>query len=180
MGSLRRILSALFTAKPVEKTSFANRPHQTGRALRARALSTTAEQLHFQPTEDFPRVFGVVMDFPSDEDTATVVSMSDGTASLYTTAAFGIIGGGAHELVRAASQRFVKLAESFHDDSIPVKAWPYPANSQAFFYLLTYVGVRRISADLDQIYAFSSEHSPLFGAGQDVLTELRRIVDRHS
>src|SRR5215213_9365211 len=64
-----------------------------GRELRRLMLTTTAEKVGEKPSKEFPRVFGVLMDFPIGENTATIFSTSVGAASLYTTSTFGIIGG---------------------------------------------------------------------------------------
>src|SRR6186997_3038858 len=72
------------------------------KGLRTMMLTTPAAEAGFEPTESFPKVFGVVMDIAmSGGLTATVVSMYDGHASLYTTSTFGVLGGGiADEQVR--------------------------------------------------------------------------------
>jgi hypothetical protein len=65
----------------------------------------------FQPSLEFPRVYGVLMDWPIHNAIVTVVSFASGDASIYTTGTFGIIGGIGHEKVRVAAKLFVNLAE---------------------------------------------------------------------
>src|SRR5690349_4680714 len=83
---------------------------EAGRGLRQMMLSTPAAKFGVAPTAEFPRVYGVLMDWPIGDQTATVFSTSSGAASLYTTSTFGIIGGEGHEAVRAAAMRFVRAA----------------------------------------------------------------------
>jgi hypothetical protein len=64
-----------------------------GRNLRKVFLTTPPEHFDIQPSEEHPRVCGIAMDWPIDENIATVISLSDGSASVYTTGTFGIIGG---------------------------------------------------------------------------------------
>ena len=66
------------------------------RQLRSQALVTPPAQLGIAPSEDFPIVYGAVMDWPVGEETATVVAFCDGNVSLYTTSTFGVIGGVGH------------------------------------------------------------------------------------
>jgi len=180
MSLWSRITSALFPSRRSAPESARKDPRDVGRAMRAQLLETNAEALGLRPTPDFPRVFGIVMDWPTGEETASVVALCDGSASLYTTTAFGIIGGGFHDSVRDAALRFVKLAQKFADDATPASDWPYPSSSEVHFYLRTYTGVLCIRADAAPIYALKSKYTELFGAGQDVLTELRKVSEREA
>ena len=150
---------------------------QAMRELRITFLSASAASLGFKPSKEYPRVFGVVMDWPVDNTTATIVSALNGSASLYTTATFGIIGGANHESVRIAAQRFVRSAETYHDEAVPTAAFPYPGKGKVRFYLRTFQDVRVIEADAMSLYSSSGRYSGLFRAGQAVLTELRKVVE---
>lgn len=148
-------------------------------SLRRKAIITPPAELGIQPTDEYPRVYGIVMDWPiGDAHTASIVSLSDGTASLYTTSTFGVIGGIRHESVRAAAQRFVRTAESYYEDAIPVSDYAYPAEDRVRFYLATFRGVRMIEGDLASISSGQDRYSDLFGLGQGVLTELRLIAEK--
>ncbi len=118
------------------------------------------------------------MDFHVGQNIATVISLSDGTASLYTTSTFGIIGGAGHAPVRDAARRFVKAADRYFDDTSPISSHPYPAKDKVRFYLLGYEGLRSVEVDEAPIYAGTGKFSPLFGEGQNVLTELRLAHER--
>ncbi len=149
-----------------------------GMVLRQMALTTPAGELGFSSDSDFPRVYGVLMDWYIGEATATVMSMRDGTASLYTTSTFGIIGGHGHEAVRQAAARYVKLAARYVDSSKVVTEFPYPESGKVYYYLLMYDGVRLCVGDKSEIERGSDPTRPLFAAAQDVLTELRLITER--
>ena len=155
-------------------------PHEEspGVGLRQIALSTPPSKLGFISDADFPTVYGVLTDWDIGGVTATVMSMRDGTASLYTTSSFGIIGGHGHENVRKAAVRYVKTAEQFGASGKPVTEFPYPKSGQVFYYLLTYNGVRLVIGDEGAIGHGSDPTSPLFAAAQDVLTELRLMAEK--
>jgi hypothetical protein len=151
-------------------------PADAGRELRKMALTKSAREFGFQPTKAFPRIYGILMDWPLGEQTATIVSMCDGTASLYTTSTFGIIGGIGHESVRAAALRFVTAAEKHHDDATAAVNYPYPKTGRVRFYLLSFDGVRVIEVDEAALKSGKGACSDLWTEGQRVLTELRLVT----
>ncbi len=148
-------------------------PAEAMRALRLQALSTPAKEFGISPSEAFPTTYGVVIDFPIDEHTATIVSLSDGTASLYTTSTFGIIGGGSHDNVNAAAKKLVSLSNSFAAKASTSKDFAYPKKGIVRFYFLSYDDVKLIDVKLSAIESDKSEYSPLFWQAQEVLTQLR-------
>jgi len=149
-----------------------------GVGLRQMVLTTPASTLGFSSGDDFPNVYGVLTDWDIGGVTATIMSMRDGTASLYTTSTFGIIGGQEHESVRQAAVHYVKVAEQFAKSGKVVTDFAYPKSGQVFYYLLTYGGVRQVIANEATIKRGSDPTRPLFAAAQDVLTELRLITEK--
>jgi len=148
------------------------------RELRMMMLTTSPDQFGIRPTKEYPRVAGILMDWPIGEHTATILAMSDGNASLYTTSTFGILGGFAHESVRVAARRFVRAAEGVHDRAVATAEYPYPGRNRVRFYLLTFQGVRVIETDLNSVIDRTGEYSELFALGQAVLTELRLMIEK--
>jgi hypothetical protein len=120
------------------------------RELRLKMLTAPVE-LGLKPTKEYPRVCGILMDWPIEMGTVTVVSLSTGDASIYSTGTFGILGGIGHEAVRSAAQNFVRVAEKHYDESTPTKDYPYPKAGRLRFYLVCYDGVRTIDADLESV-----------------------------
>lgn len=141
-------------------------------------LTTPPSEVGIQPTTRYPRVYGVFMDWPLGDYTATVVSLCDGNASLYTTSTFGVIGGAAHESVRAAASSFVRAAERHHDEAVLTKEYPYPAPGRVRFYLACFDGVRVIETDADALTRGADKCSDLWTEGQRVLTELRLVTEK--
>jgi len=141
-------------------------------------LTTSPQEAGAKPTNEFPRVYGILMDWPIEEQIATVFSSSTGAASLYTTSTFGIIGGEGHETVRVAAQTFVGASDRYLADAGPATEFPYPGADRVRFYLLTFEGVRVIETDLASITTDTNKYAELFGLGQAVLTELRRVTER--
>jgi hypothetical protein len=131
-----------------------------GVGLRLLALTSTAGALGFSPDPDFPRVYGVLTDRRLGDHVASIMSMRDGTASLYTTSTFGIIGGQAHESVGRAAVEYVKITEEYFERSEQVTGFPLPTGNEVFYCLLGYDGVRRCVGDAVAVRELSDETTP--------------------
>jgi hypothetical protein len=155
-------------------------PRDTGKALRMMALKTSPNDLGFSPDKDYPKVFGILMDWRVGEETASILAMRDGTASLYTTSTFGVLGGHRHEKVRRAAEQCTNIANQFLDKSTAAVNFPYPKEGEVFFYLLSYEEVRLCIGNEKAIHQGNDPTRPLFAAAQNVLTELRLVTDERS
>jgi hypothetical protein len=153
-------------------------PAQAGRDLRRMMLTTPPQDVGVSPTKEFPSVYGVLMDWPIGAQTATIFSTCLGSASLYTTSTFGIIGGEGHASVRAASVAFVKAAGRFYESAASTSEYPYPAGDRVRFYLLTFHGVRFLETGMAPVSAGTGAYAELFGLGQAVMTELRLTMPK--
>ena len=148
-----------------------------GRELRRKILNTAASEAGIEQSVEVPNVWGLVVDWPVNDQIATVVALADGHASLYTTSSFGVLGGSGHERVRDAARRVVAAAGERIAETTPADAFPYPGDGQVFFYFLTFEGVRAATADAEGIEDGSDRLTSLFGLTQEVLTELRLVQE---
>jgi hypothetical protein len=164
--------------KPIVSNPSNKDPADAGKELRLMMLRMPPQDLGVSPTKQFPRVYGVLMDWPIGVQTATIFSTSTGSASLYTTSTFGIIGGEGQASVRTASATFVKAADRFYDVAAPISEYPYPAVDKIRFYLLTFHGVRVIETDMVSVTRGAGPYAELFGLGQAVMTELRISTEK--
>lgn len=146
------------------------------RKLRLKMLAAPTE-LGLKPTQEFPRVCGVLMDWPIDEGgttiVGTVVSLSTGDASLYTTATgpYGLFGDIGHENVRTAARSLVRVGEKHYADAAPTKDYSYPKPGRLRFYLVCYDGVRMLETDLEPAQGGSDKCSDLYEAARRVIRE---------
>jgi hypothetical protein len=164
--------------KPAMSNLSKKAPTDAGRELRLMMLRMPPQEMGVAPSNDFPRVYGVLMDWPVGDQTATIFSTSTGSASLYTTSSFGIIGGEGHASVRAASAAFVKAAGRFYEEAASTLEYPYPAGDKVRFYLLTFQGVRVIETEMPSVTRGVGPYAELFGLGQSVMTELRLSTEK--
>jgi hypothetical protein len=151
-------------------------PADVMREIRLKVLSTPPSQMSRKPTPEYPHVDGIIMDWPVQDATVSVMASSVGDGSIYTTGAFGVFGGIKYDNVRNAARSFVKLGQKYYSDATPTKEYPYPQSGHVRFYLICYDGVRMIDADASSLSTGQSKYSDLFAEGQKVINELRQIV----
>jgi hypothetical protein len=169
------ILSSLIACQGISAASKDSPPpEEVYLGLRNIWFTTKPEDLKitFDPESKVP--YAIVMDIGMDGGTATIVSSIIGDGSMYTSTGGGVIGGIGHENVRKASVNFVKAADGFVDKMNLTTEFPLPSGNNIKFYLITPGGVYTTEeVDADVLASRNHELSPLFLAGNDVITELR-------
>lgn len=109
--------------------------------------------------------------------TATLVCLSDGTTSLYTSSGFGIIGGGMHEEVVRATTKLLEVLDDHLAETSPSTEQALPAQGRTIIRALTNDGQRLFEASEDDLGEGRSAMSPVFHAAHAVITQLR-LVDQ--
>jgi hypothetical protein len=146
------------------------------RAMRLKVLNAEPSDFGQIQAPEFPHVWGLVMDWPLPAGIMSLVCFTTGDASIYTTTSFGLLGGIAHESVRAAAKNCIKVAQQYYEDATPTKEYPYPTNNRIYFYLVCYNEIRMIDANLEAVSRAGDKSSGLYMAAQRVVTELRLIA----
>ena len=154
-----------------EKSPAKSPAKSPGEGLRQLQLSLPVEKLGFKPNADFPTVYGVLTEWPTQGMVVTVSSMRDGSASIYMSSGGFLIGGQAYEKVRQAAVRHVKTAEQFAKLGKPDTTFAYPKSDQVFYHLLTYDGVRLVVGDAIEVAMGRDPTAPLFEAAKDVMNK---------
>jgi hypothetical protein len=146
--------------------------------LREHLISLDPAAVPVEPTPELPNVWAAMFEMPvGDRETATVVAVADGTASLYTTAGFGVIGAGAHEPVRRAATSFLHATEQALAELDPTDAQTapkFPSRDAAALIALTFTGRRRAEVPL----ALANDGglvSMALRAGNELLTQIRLV-----
>jgi hypothetical protein len=138
-------------------------------------LSASHSDLRLAPTEDLPDVWAALMEWQQAGTRISLAVVADGAASLYIGAGGGIIGGGEHERVRAASLRYLKLIQDVLDLFVPEGA-PLPVlPGSVAFVIRTYDGLRVARDTEDRLTAKTSPAWPVFYAAHEVIAELRTV-----
>jgi len=150
-----------------------NDPAATMRRLRELAFHVTAAELELTPTDARPRVWGAIMELGYTTGIATLMTLAEGTTSLYFSNGGGVIGAGTHVAVRDAAERFLDLVES-HLAALPVAdSTPTPRIGRVRFYARTFEGTRGVEVGEDELSRQLHPLSPVFLAGHAVITAIR-------
>jgi hypothetical protein len=157
------------TAKPNGKDVFLG--------LRNQLMAGDAASFGIAPSKRFPRVWGVLFEQGMGDAVATVVSLADGTTSLYTSTGGGVVGGGDRPGVAEATERFLDAVETSLDLTTPIDTLPLPEPEEVRFNVLTFDGPRTVSARRAELGDHSHPLQPLFNAGHEVITQLRLLSE---
>jgi hypothetical protein len=106
--------------------------------------------------------------------TAMLVSLIDGTTSLYYSTGGGMIGSGSYPPLAEASRSFITQAEA-HLNRIPTcSVFPLPEVNQVRFIILTFSRKHSIVLPLNTLVTGEAPLGPLYSKAQNTLTELHR------
>jgi hypothetical protein len=143
-------------------------------SLRDQILHMKRDKIGLPAPQHDTDAWAVVMDWGVTQGTATVVAISDGTASIYLSSGGGSIGGGqSHESIRQAAIRAVSVAAEFQPEMRPVTSYPLPRQGEVVFYVLTDAGVFSAAAPETELSAHRHRLSKLGDALQEVITQYR-------
>ena len=168
------VVVVLLRVRSASATGGASDPALPEVKMREMALGGTRVGFGLPVTSPERPAWGVLMETGYPEGTATLLSLSDGTTSLYFSSGGGIIGGGTHENVRSATLVFVEKAGASVKAMNVTKEFPRPATGLTTFYVLTEDGVFTGTAPEAALGSGGHSMSPLFYSGQSVLTQLRQ------
>lgn len=172
-------ISPAATPTPVpQKSQPVPEPAPIYTELRNRVLTLEPNEVGIVQSEEIANVWGVLMEFVLSEAVVTLVSLADGTTSLYFGNGSGIIGGGEHASVAKASKTLVSNSEKYFKSMTPTTSFPLPSVGRVKFYILTFSGT--FTADIDENELGEGKHdlSPLFYSGQKVITQIRLIEEQ--
>ena len=146
-----------------------------GLALREMFLTLSPQDAGVTPPDTPLGVWAAAMDLSFANGTATLVTTIDGAASLYYSSGGGVIGGEAHDQVRAAAARFVAAVEQCSPHLPCGKPEALPAAGHVRFYAHSRSGLLR-SAEVSEEALSDNSHplAPCFAAAHDVITQLRQ------
>lgn len=153
-------------------------PAEIYNGLRNRVLNLKPSDAGIKPSSEMPNVWGILMETGYQQAVVTLVSLADGTTSLYFSNGGGMIGGGKHATVADASKSFVVSAENYYQQMTLTESFPLPAIGRVKFYILTYSGIYTIDIDENDLGNKKHELSPLFYFGQEVITQFRLVQEQ--
>ncbi len=146
--------------------------------LRERIFSLSPAEVGLAPSEAAPRVWCVLMETGYAVGFATLVSLADGTTSLYYSTGGGMLGSSDYIPVAEASKALVAQAENHLDRVSSKDTFPLPEVGQVRFIFLTYSGVFTVEAPEDTLASGKHSLSRLYLLGRETLTQLRLLAEK--
>lgn len=144
--------------------------------LRNQVLSGSRSKFGLPNGSNPDEPWGLVMDWGVPNGTATVVAISDGSASIYFSSGGGFIGGGqSHESIRNAAKQTIAAAKQAQSLMRATTACPLPEKGQVVFYALTDAGTFSATVSEEELRVHRSPFSKLSDAAQGIVTEYRLI-----
>ncbi len=138
--------------------------------LRTQALQVDPAKLGLDASSG---VVGALMETGTPDAVVTLMTMADGTVSLYFSSGGGIIGLGQHEGPRKAGLDYLAAVPRYLERATPAKEFPLPELGRTRFYFMTRDGVFTVDAAEDDLGNNRSPLSPLFFKAQEVITQAR-------
>jgi hypothetical protein len=151
-----------------KKAEKAVEPTEVYDGLRNQILSLRPSNAGIKPSSEIPNIWGVLMEIGYPQAVVTLVSLADGTTSLYFSNGGKRIDGGQHARVSQASKSFVTITENYYAQMTLTETFPLPTIGRVKFYVLTYSGIYTIDVDEYEIAYRNHELSRMFYYGQHV------------
>ena len=120
-------------------------------------------------------VWGMVMETGFADGFFTLITLADGSTSLYFSSGGGMIGAGEFAAVRRAVGHYLAGAQYFFDRAEPVEQYPRPAPGKVVFYFLGFDGIASYTASERELGIGEDDLSNLFYAAHGVIDEIRKV-----
>ncbi|MBU0859174.1 MAG: hypothetical protein KJ667_04495 [Alphaproteobacteria bacterium] len=135
-------------------------------ALRHAALTAKSKDAFGETGMHPSAIWGVIMEVTYEDGTITVISMVDGSATLYVSTGGGITGAGEDEHIAGLSSTISSGGGTFFARyGKPVKTFPVPATDNVHFYFLSDAKVLKTDEFTeDELAEDKLPLSPLFQA----------------
>lgn len=145
-------------------------------SLRDRLLHATAQQLGITPVRG---VWGVLMERGYAKGVATIVALTDGTASMYLSTGGSVVGRD-YAPARAAAQKLCEQAADSLGETKASRDFAAPAKGRVRFFVLTTDGVHVAESDIFARAADAGQGAlaPLLAAGDAVLDGLKEATSK--
>jgi len=141
--------------------------------LRDQMLQGSRAKFGIAATSGADEPWGIVMDWGVTNGSATVVALSDGSASVYLSSGGGFLGGIGQEPIRKAAQNAVVAAREFKPRMTPTEVYPLPERGEVMFYALTDSGVFTAKGLQEDMRTRRDPFSKLGDVMQVIITEYR-------
>jgi len=116
-------------------------------------------------------VWGVLMETGDPQGPVTLLTIGDGTASLYFPTGSDVLGAVAHAAVRAATTALLVTASAMRSVLSSTQSTDFPGRDQVRFFVLTVNGVPTAEGNEQSLGRGAGPLSAIFRAGQAVISQ---------
>ncbi len=174
------VLLLVFARRSGSAKQHDSRTEQTYLGLRNLMLTGSRAKFSLPPTSRPTEPWGVLMDWGVQSGKASVVAMSDGSASIYLSSGGGYLGGIGQEPIRVAAKKAVESAAEVQPQMKKTETFSVlPETGQVTFYALTDAGVFTASAKEADLREGKTDFAKLGNAMQQVVTEYRIFQEKN-
>ena len=145
--------------------------------LRSEVLHVDPATLRIPENQPWGHAWCVLMETGLRGGVASLIVVADGTVSFYTGTGGGTIGAGASLVAAGAADRFLEVAGDVAGRLDPAAGFLLPKVGHVRFQVRSGVGDGTADAPEDVLRRGRHLLSPLYFAGQDVLTEIRLLEE---
>jgi hypothetical protein len=136
------------------------------------------QEVEVVATNEFPKVYGLVMDWAVGNQTSTTFAMCNGRSGLYAPS-FLLSDNVMQKRVKNRAISLVKTAGEYYEDAVPTNDYSLPKSGAVRFYLLCFDGARVIESTESELRNGKAKCSTLWGAVQALITDMRRARAGH-
>jgi hypothetical protein len=151
-------------------------PDEVYSYMRNQALSFSRADFRIPAPPPGAPIWGGIMEFNTSNVAATLLTLIDGTTSLYLGNGKSLIGGEAHENIREANTAFIRTANQAYQHLKPCESFPMPTPGQTIFYARTDSGVLTADGSNADLVKGALPLSPLFKAGHMVIRRVYQVA----
>lgn len=155
-------------------------PARASATLRSMVLHMKPDSIGLRPSPLMTNVWGVLMELWIDQTVVTIVSLGDGTTSMYFSSGGAILGSGTHLNPATATRELIQRAEKFHNFIPATINCAMPKRGNVRFHLLTFRGFRSIEVAESEVEKKEHPLFPMYVDGQHVITEIRLYAEKYS
>jgi hypothetical protein len=152
-------------------------PEVVYQGLRNMVLCGTRERFGLAPPTTPNEPWGVVMDWGVPTGTATVMALSDGSASIYLSSGGGYLGGQKEESVRRAALEAIAITREYPSQMRKTSEYLLPVTGEVIFYLLTDSGSLTATEKEAELRNPAHPLAKLGNAMQGIVTQYRILEE---
>ena len=160
----------------------AKEPHDNSKnlfeGLRKQVITLKLDKIGIDPKKYKNQVYAILMETVYGDVTASLVSIADGTTSLYFSNGGGIIGAGEYSNVKKAALKFIVKSEEYLKSAKLTTVFPLPKKGEVKFYLISKKGIYTYTASENKLGNRKDKFSELFYAAQYVISEIRKTQEK--